>query len=534
MRNLSGVRSLDPVILNAPRRTGVSDGVVVVRNEIREVCLHALIRQRTAILVVLARAANLEVGGVGRVGAEVHAASDGHSRYRLVVDLRLARVHRVVGKQTRHHRAAGGAVRAVFDAVLLEPRDHVTQSLLVILRHSRQIVLDRQRVLLRAALGKSIPRGKNCLVPCLFLHAQLVALILRHRVVVRFELVDELNRRAVELRQIFGEFRHLRPEIGKVLRVRFRGLGLERFDAGLRSQLRRVSGSSVLCRVDAVHAGLVERFDRLPIGLREALLRIVRILIRFLELGAQIVLDLREVCLRFIDLGVDQDRAAGDERAVFAVKTIGVDQLPARLIDGHGKRAVRAGLELRVGQDLSACNRIQRICDRAAEDMRARDGLCLVVRHVGGHGCLRGRRQRERHADDRLVSAVGLVLRKICRQRLIPHLIRHTFKRHRPDVLADVDHARHFHAHDGYFVVVVEQELTVLVKFSVVDTARLAGEAHRTVDVDHQLTHGVYPPDILVLIGAGHYICNRRTCIDRAGIGAHIELLTDGRCLFCR
>ena len=166
--------------------------------------------------------------------------------------------------------------------------------------------------------------------------------------------------------------------------------------------------------------------------------------------------------------------------------------------------------------------------------MRACDGLCLVIRHVGGHSCLRGRRQRERHADDCLVSAVGLVLRKIRRQRLIPHLIRHTFKRHRPDILADVDHARHFHAHDGYFVVIVEQELTVLVKFSVVDTARLAGEAHRTVDVDHQLTHGVYPPDILVLIGAGHYIRNRRTCIDRAGIGAHVELLTDGRCLFCR
>ena len=166
--------------------------------------------------------------------------------------------------------------------------------------------------------------------------------------------------------------------------------------------------------------------------------------------------------------------------------------------------------------------------------MRTRDGHCRVVRHVGGHSCLRGRRQRERHADDRLVSAVGLVLRKIRRQRLIPHLIRHTFKRHRPDILADVDHARHFHAHDGYFVAVVEQELAILVKSSVIDTARPAGEAHRTVDVDHQLTHGVYPPDILVLIGAGHYIRDRRTGIHRAGIGAHVELLADGRCLFGR
>ena len=297
MRNLSGVRSLDPVILNAPRRTGVGDGIVVARNEIREVCLHARIRQRMAILILVACAANLEVGGVGRVGAEVHAASDGHSRYLRVVDLRLARVHRVVGKQTRHPRAAGGAVRAVFDAVLLEPRDHVTQSLLVILRHSRQIVLDRQRVLLRAALGKSIPRGKNCLVPCLFLHAQLVALILRHRVVVRFELVDELNRRAVELRQIFGEFRHLRPEIRKILCVCFRRFGLDRLDLRLGVQLSGVCGRRILCLVDAVHAGLVERFDLCPVAVREAFLRIVRILIRFLELCPQIVLDLREVCL---------------------------------------------------------------------------------------------------------------------------------------------------------------------------------------------------------------------------------------------
>ena len=297
VRNLSGVRSLDPVILNAPRRAGVGDGVVVARNEIRELGLHARIRQRQAILVALARAANLEVGGVGRVGAEVHAASDGHSRYRLVVDLRLARVHRVVGKQPRHHRAAGGAVRAVFDAVLLEPRDHVTQSLLVILRHSRQIVLDRQRVLLRAALGKSFARGKNCLVPCLFLHAQLVALILRHRVVVRFELVDELNRRAVELRQIFGEFRHLRPEIRKILCVRFRRFGLDRLDLRLGGQLSGVCGRRILCLVDAVHTGFVERFDLCPVAVREALLRIVRILIRFLELCPQIVLDLREVCL---------------------------------------------------------------------------------------------------------------------------------------------------------------------------------------------------------------------------------------------
>ena len=329
MRNLSGVRSLDPVILNAPRRTGVGDGVIIASNEIREVCLHARIRQRMTILILVASAADLEVGGVGRVGAEVHAASDGHSRYLRVVDLRLARVHRVVGKQTRHHRAAGGAVRAVDDAVLLQPLNHGFQTRLVILRHSRQIVLDRQRVLLRAALGKSIPRGKNCLVPCLFLHAQLVALILRHRVVVCFELVDELNRRAVELRQILGEFRHLRPEIGKVLRVRLRGCRLERLDAGLRSQLCRVSGSSVLRRIDALHTGLVERFNCLPVGFREAFLRIVRILIRFLELRPQIVLDLREVCLRFIDLGVDQDRAAVDERRVVAVKTIDVDQLPA-------------------------------------------------------------------------------------------------------------------------------------------------------------------------------------------------------------
>ena len=329
MRNLGGVRALDPVVFDAPRSAGVSDGVVVARNEIREVCLHARIRQRMAILILLARAANLEVGGVGRVRAEVDVRTNVDRRHFLVIDLRLACVHLVEGKQPRHLRAAGGAVRAVFDAVLLEPRDHVTQSLLVILRHSRQIVLDRQRVLLRAALGKSIPRGKNCLVPCLFLHAQLVALILRHRVVVRFELVDERYRRAVELRQILGEFRHLRPEIRKIVRVRFRGLGLERFDAGLCSQLRRVSGCSVPSRVDAVHAGLIERFDRLPIGLREAFLRIVRILIRFLELRPQIVLDLREVCLRFIDLGVDQDRAAVDERRVVAVKTIDVDQLPA-------------------------------------------------------------------------------------------------------------------------------------------------------------------------------------------------------------
>ena len=297
VRNLGGVRALVPVVFDAPHSAGVSDGVVVAQNEMREVCLHALIRQRTAILVALARAANLEVGGVGRVGAEVHAASDGHSRYRLVVDLRLARVHRVVGKQTRHHRAAGGAVRAVDDAVLLQPLNHGFQTRLVFLRHGGEVILDRQRVLLRAALGKSFARGKNCLVPCLFLHAQLVALILRHRVVVRFELVDELNRRAVELRQILGEFRHLRPEIRKIVRVRFRGLGLERFDAGLCSQLRRVSGSSVLRRIDALHTGLVERFNCLPVGFREALLRIVRILIRFLELCPQIVLDLREVCL---------------------------------------------------------------------------------------------------------------------------------------------------------------------------------------------------------------------------------------------
>ena len=432
-----------------------------------------------------------------------------------------------------HHRITVDLVdKAVSGRIVLKRLDHSLQSGLVRCWHTGEVILDRQRVALIAA--EILLRSNNRLVPRFFLHAQLVALILRHCVVIAFERVDEGHSRAVELRQIFGEFRHLRPEIRKILCVRFRRFGLDRLDLRLGGQLSGVCGRRILCLVDAVHTGFVERFDLCPVAVREALLRIVRILIRFLELCPQIVLDLREVCLRFIDLGVDQDRAAGDERAVFAVKTIGVDQLPARLIDGHGKRAVRAGLELRVGQDLSACNRIQRIYDRAAEDMRARDGLCLVVRHVGGHGCFRGRRQRERHADDRLVSAVGLVLRKIRRQRLIPHLIRHTFKRHRPDILADVDHARHFHAHDGYFVAVVEQELTVLAKFSVVDTARMAGEAHRTVDVDHQLTHGVYPPDILVLIGAGHYIRNRRTCIDRAGIGAHVELLVDGRCLLCR
>ena len=272
--------------------------------------------------------------------------------------------------------------------MLLEPRDHVTQSLLVILRHSRQIVLDRQRVLLRAALGKSIPRGKNCLVPCLFLHAQLVALILRHRVVVRFELVDELNRRAVELRQIFGEFRHLRPEIRKILCVRFRRFGLDRLDLRLGGQLSGVCGRRILCLVDALHTGLVERFNRLPIGLREALLRIVRILIRFLELRPQIVLDLREVCLRLVDGSVNQNRAAVDERRVVAVEIEDVDELPARLIDGHGERAVRAGLELRVGQNLGVDHRFIVVHAHAAEDVCTRGGLCFVVCHVGGHGCL--------------------------------------------------------------------------------------------------------------------------------------------------
>ena len=297
VRNLGGVRALDPVVFDAPRSAGVSDGVVVARNEIREVCLHARIRQRMAILVVLARAANLEVGGIGRVRAEVDVRTNVDRRHFLVIDLRLACVHLVEGKQPRHHRAAGGAVRAVDDAVLLKPLDHGFQTALVCFRHSREVIRHRQRVALRAASCQSLARGENLVVTLRFLHAELVALILRHRVVVALELVDQLDSRCVELRQIFGEALHERPEIGEVLRVRVRGLSLERLDAGLRSQLRRVSGSCVRGFVDAVHTGLVERFDRLPISLREALLRIVRILIRFLELCPQIVLDLREVCL---------------------------------------------------------------------------------------------------------------------------------------------------------------------------------------------------------------------------------------------
>ena len=181
--------------------------------------------------------------------------------------------------------------------MLLKPLDHGFQTALVFFRHSREVIRHRQRVVLRAASCQSLARGENLVVTLRFLHAQLVALILRHRVVVALELVDQLDSRRVELRQIFGEALHERPEIGEVLRVRVRGLALERLDAGLRSQLRRVSGSSVLRRVDAVHAGLVERFDRLPISLREALLRIVRILVCLFELCPQIVLDLREVCL---------------------------------------------------------------------------------------------------------------------------------------------------------------------------------------------------------------------------------------------
>ena len=378
-------------------RTRVLDAPAVLRaaDDKRIVCIQRqrILRHRVgdpfAVPVVRPVGAHIHVDRVIRAEAELHGAQ--RTRCCALIEIG-ALVHRcsagvVEAIELCHHRITVDLVdKAVSGRIVLKRLDHGLQACPVRFGNTGQVILHVHRVILRAA--QTIPRGKNCLVPCLFLHAQLVALILRHRVVVRFELVDELNRRAVELRQILGEFRHLRPEIGKVLSVRLRSCRLERLDAGLRSQLCRVSGSSVLSRVDAVHAGLVERFNRLPIGLREALLRIVRILIRFLELRPQIVLDLREVCLRLVDGSVNQNRAAVDERRVVAVEIEDVDELPARLIDGHGERAVRAGLELRVGQNLGVDHRFIVVHAHAAEDVCTRGGLCFVVCHVGGHGCL--------------------------------------------------------------------------------------------------------------------------------------------------
>ena len=247
---------------------------------------------------------------IGSVGAHVHVdrvirAEAKFHRTQRVCRRKLrkigALVHRcaagvVEAIELCHHRITVDLVdKAVSGRMVLKRLDHGLQACPVRFGNTGQVILHVHRVILRAA--QTISRGKNCLVPCLFLHAQLVALILRHRIVIAFELVDQLDSRRVELRQIFGEFRHLRPEIRKILCVRFRRFGLDRLDLRLGGQLSGVCGRRILCLVDAVHTGFVERFDLCPVAVREALLRIVRILVCLFELCPQIVLDLREVCL---------------------------------------------------------------------------------------------------------------------------------------------------------------------------------------------------------------------------------------------
>ena len=146
---------------------------------------------------------------------------------------------------------------------------------------------------------------------------------------------------------------------------------------------------------------------------------------------------------------------------------------------------------------------------------------------MGGHGCLRGRCQRERHADDRLVSAVGLVLRKIRRQRLIADFVGHAGERHRPEILADVHHVGNTHTHKRDLVAVMEHKAAVSADRRVIQhvCVRSCPGEQNAVDKDHHFGSGIDRPrcalpDPCVSVAFRQDIADRRPGANRKLFGA--------------
>ena len=221
------------MILDLPVRARGGDGVLVALDQIREELLLIRVGDVRAVLIFRTVAADVEIGGIGRIEAEIDLVA----RLRLcqlrIGELSLRFINLVEGEQRGrlgHARAAAAGVVRTFDGrVVLQPLDHRAQLRAIRLQHAVQIVFDGERA--RLGRGQLLAAGgDDGGIAVSLLLGKLTELIVGHRVIAALQGVRGGLEAVVERAEIRRELAHQGAEARQICGIDAVCVGLQLLD----------------------------------------------------------------------------------------------------------------------------------------------------------------------------------------------------------------------------------------------------------------------------------------------------------------